>query len=828
MPVSVGEIWSALRVDGSQARKDAERAGGEAGTAAGKSMGQKVGESLRKNTTKALVGAGAALGGFAAASVQEFGRFQNSMNEVFTLLPGISGDAMKEMSGQVKQFSKDFGVLPEDVVPALYNALSAGVPKDNVFEFLEVANKAAKGGVVDLNTAVNGLSTVVNAFGADVISAGRASDVMFTTVRLGKTTMGELASSMSNVAPIASSLGIDFGDIGAALAAMTAQGTPTSVATTQLRAAFVELSKAGTPVDALFRRLAGQSFREFIASGGDVQGALQLLEKHAIDSNLSISDLFGSVEAGSAVLQLTGKGTETFTNNLGQMQEAAGATDAAFETMESGIQTAANRVTAWVRTMALDIGEEMQALGPLFIAFGPTVGRWLGVGLGAIGGLLAKGLGAAFLKLGGQRVLTAAIGAAGAAAGAVYAAAAAAAEKLLGALSGAWAAAGKPGSSVIRAAAAAGRAMGLAAAAAAAAALIAIPLIVEGDTPILPVDMETRIARIQGMLDELRQHPPDDLIPNSTRRFGEAIRLYEAELAALKDGNLELADSIRLGKVGLDELSDTVSTLDLSGVGASLAESAARMTGSFRSAGADSVQAMAEGVRDRTDDIKGAWFIVARESAAVMQAGMREMVRNMRIAPLNMRDAIRSGKERFLEEVRWLAWQVKKSMKRMREAKEAGRPGLVAQEKALQDELRAEMMKMPEYAAEATRKAVAAMNPLLYTLASVRAKIFDAVGGLFGAEPRSTGGPVTAGSPYIVGDGGRPELFVPRQSGYVFPSVGAGMAAMGGGHSTLEVTIRDPDGGLARAGMGIGELADAITGALQTTHIGYNRPRGAF
>jgi hypothetical protein len=49
---------------------------------------------------------------------------------------------------------------------------------------------------------------------------------------------------------------------------------------------------------------------------------------------------------------------------------------------------------------------------------------------------------------------------------------------------------------------------------------------------------------------------------------------------------------------------------------------------------------------------------------------------------------------------------------------------------------------------------------------------------LFGA--RASGGPVTAGQPYIVGEN-QAEMFVPKTNGYVFPSVSAGMNAIGGG-----------------------------------------------
>lgn len=383
---SVADLYTSVRADMSAFDSDLQKGLTKSADKSAKTFGSRFSSQAKRLAGPAV---GAALGVGLADAAGAFSAFQNKMNEVFTLLPGISQPAMDKMSGQVKDFANEFGVLPEEVVPALYNSLSAGVPPDNVFEFLEVANKAAKGGVVDLDTAVNGLTTVVNAFGADTIDAARASDVLFTTVRLGKTTMGELSASMSNVAPIAAALGVDFGDVGAALAAMTAQGTPTSVATTQLRAAFVELSKASSGTSKLFTQLSGSTFKDFIAQGGNVQDALQLLESHAADAGVGINDLFGSVEAGSAVLQLTGKGTELFTTGLGQMETATGATDAAFARMESGVTAVTNRIAARMRTLAIDVGSALEPVAPLLLSFGPTIGRALGGAFGAGFGLLA-------------------------------------------------------------------------------------------------------------------------------------------------------------------------------------------------------------------------------------------------------------------------------------------------------------------------------------------------------------------------------------------------------------------------------------------------------
>lgn len=293
---------------------------------------------------------------FGDASVQAANQFNKGMKEVFTLLPGISKQSMSAMTNDVKEFSKEMGTLTSETVPALYQALSAGVSQDSVFDFLETANKAAIGGVTNLETAVDGLSSVVNAYGEDTVSASKASDLMFTTVKLGKTTFEELSSSLYNVVPTAVGAGVAFEDVSAALAAMTAQGIPTSVATTQLRQAIVELSKSGTETDKIFRQIAGKGFTDFIAEGNNIQQAFQLLEQYASDTNVGVNDLFGSVEAGNAVLALTGQGTEKFTQSMSEMRESIGATDAAFKTMEEDPGRKWDRIVAAAEVAQINIG----------------------------------------------------------------------------------------------------------------------------------------------------------------------------------------------------------------------------------------------------------------------------------------------------------------------------------------------------------------------------------------------------------------------------------------------------------------------------------------
>ena len=257
------------------------------------------------------------------------------------------------------QFSKDMGVLPEQVVPALYQSLSAGVPPDNVFSFLTTAEKTAIGGVTDLTTAVDGLSTVTNAYGQDVISAQQASDIMFTGVRLGKTTIDELSGSLGQVIPQAVASGVSFDQVTAALAALTVQGIDTNMAATDLRQMLVELSKSGQVAFTNFQAASGQTFPDFIASGHNVADALAVMNDYAQANGKSIGDMFGSVQAATAAMDLSGQHAQLFNTDIKQMGDSAGATQKAYDQMDQGIQRNMDKISANIAALKIQLGQEL-------------------------------------------------------------------------------------------------------------------------------------------------------------------------------------------------------------------------------------------------------------------------------------------------------------------------------------------------------------------------------------------------------------------------------------------------------------------------------------
>lgn len=285
--------------------------------------------------------------------------FEAGMKQTFTLLPDLTDEAKKQMSEDMFQFSNDMNVLTESSVPALYDAISAGVPETNVFSFLGTAQKAAVGGVTDLGTAVDGLTSTVNAYNSAEQDAAKTADEMFTAVKYGKTNFEELSQSLYNVVPVAASAGIQFGNVAAGMAVITAQGTPTSTAATQLRQMLVELTDSGSEVGKTFQNVAGRSFKQFIKEGGNLQDAVQLLEKHARSLGIGTDELFGSVQAGQAVLQLTGNATGKFTETLKAMESASGAVDKAYSEMTDSAEYKTKRLETSFKNLKTAIGESV-------------------------------------------------------------------------------------------------------------------------------------------------------------------------------------------------------------------------------------------------------------------------------------------------------------------------------------------------------------------------------------------------------------------------------------------------------------------------------------
>ena len=332
MALDLGKIFTKLAVDFSDMEK-AERRGRKFAAEAEKGFGmvEKTGAGVKK-AGRAMLGLSAATLGFGLASAKMANDFDQNIAEVNSLLPQTQRD-FQGLKRDVRGVALALGTDLNKGASAAYQAISAGVPRDNLVDFLRVGTKAAIAGVTDTKVAVDGISTVMNAWGESAGSAGDVADIMFTAVKNGKTTFEELSRSMFQAAGIAPEVGVEFKEIAAAIATMTKQGVPTSVAMTQLRQAMVSLVKPNETMFSLLKKAGIENVKAALATEG-LAATYERLRKAAEENGGGLEEAVGSVEALGAVLKLTGGNAKAFQQDLKAMESSAGAMESAFEEID--------------------------------------------------------------------------------------------------------------------------------------------------------------------------------------------------------------------------------------------------------------------------------------------------------------------------------------------------------------------------------------------------------------------------------------------------------------------------------------------------------------
>ncbi len=347
--------------------------------------------------------AGGAILGVLGLATKAAADFEGAMRKVNSMI-GLGQIEFQELSDEVQDLSKDLGVDAVDSANALYQAISAGVPRDNAIEFLQIATKAAIAGVTSTEIAVDGLTTVINAFRLPLSDTQRVADIMFQTVKGGKTTFEELSASLFNVAPLAKASGVSFEEVAAALASMTKQGVPTNVATTQLRAAIQALSAPTEGQIKQLKALGLEMSKEALETNGLAATMQTLLE--ATGGNMSqLRQLVGSVEGVQAILALAGDNAEVFAADLEAVRsasEGAGAATDAFNEINKSFNRQMALLGSEVKNIKVAIGNQLiPVLIPFFEKVKEIVGQisdWMEenkeltrvivLGAAAVGGLL--------------------------------------------------------------------------------------------------------------------------------------------------------------------------------------------------------------------------------------------------------------------------------------------------------------------------------------------------------------------------------------------------------------------------------------------------------
>ena len=320
---------------------------------------QKIKQSIGQTKTE-LLGTVGAITAVAAAvyagPVKAAMGFETAMQKVSTIADAKEVP-LSEMSSQIMQLSNETGIAAATIADDVYNAISAGQSTADAVNFVSNSTKLAKAGFAESSQTLDVLTTILNAYGMEAGKVGTVSDMLIQTQNKGKVTVAELSASMGKIIPTANANGVALEQLCAGYAIMTSKGIAAAETTTYMNSMFNELGKSGTTASDALKKATGQSFQELMASGKSVGEVLQVLQEQAASSGKSLSDMFGSAEAGKAAVSLLSNGVEGFNEQVQGMVDSVGATDEAFAKMENTTQARMEKAKNSLANLSIVLGQ---------------------------------------------------------------------------------------------------------------------------------------------------------------------------------------------------------------------------------------------------------------------------------------------------------------------------------------------------------------------------------------------------------------------------------------------------------------------------------------
>ena len=284
--------------------------------------------------------------------------FEAAMAKVSTLAD-TSVVPLDTLKAQFTALSSETGVSVNALAEAAYQALSAGVDTANVVNFVSTATKTSVAGFTEASTAVDVLTTALNAYKLEGSESERVASMLVKTQDEGKTSVGELAANMGRVIPTAAAYNVSLENLTTAYALLTKNGMNTAISTTNLSAMLDELGKNGSNVSDIIKEQTGKSFAELMGSGATLSDVISVLSDSVDGNSTAFSNLWSSSTAGKAALSLLNSGADEFNATLGKMEKASGSVDRNFQTMADTTEFAHQRMVTATNNLQIAIGDAL-------------------------------------------------------------------------------------------------------------------------------------------------------------------------------------------------------------------------------------------------------------------------------------------------------------------------------------------------------------------------------------------------------------------------------------------------------------------------------------
>ncbi len=291
-------------------------------------FGELLTSALKLAAIVGIVAAAAAIA-LGVVAVKAAADFQQGLNRLITGA-GDTTDNMKQMGQAILGISSATGVLTGQLLPAMYQIISAnqrGAQAEDTLRVAAMGSIVEQAKIVDVAKAI---TTVMTDFVKQHYTATQAMNGLTRATQLGKLTLEQLSTALSPILSTAANLGIHFSDLAAAMSAMTNAGVPADRAATSLRFLMQSLEnptkKATTAMQAMGLNTVavGEEMKKSLPGALQMiyQAALKAGPEGSVPFNRAMSDMIGGQRSLQAMLSLTGTHFATFKDDAAKIAAA--------------------------------------------------------------------------------------------------------------------------------------------------------------------------------------------------------------------------------------------------------------------------------------------------------------------------------------------------------------------------------------------------------------------------------------------------------------------------------------------------------------------------
>lgn len=308
-------------------------------------------DRVRKTIGSALAVGGITVG--LGAATRNLAQFEQSISTIGAVTGGTTREvaALREEAQRLGATTRFSATQAAEGITFLARA---GFSAQEALEGVEDTLLLAQAGALDLGSAADIASNVLQGFRLQVKDLANVTDVLAFTANNSNTNVQQLGDAMKFVAPVAAGLNVSIEQASAAIGALSNAGLQASLAGTGLRRVLAELESPSEKTAKLLNNLKISTDAVKVSEVGLIE-ALKVLNSEVIDTGLAL-EIFG--DRGGPAFEILQSATGDVEKMAEVLADVDGVARRTAKTMDDNLQGSILALKSAFEALILATGEK--------------------------------------------------------------------------------------------------------------------------------------------------------------------------------------------------------------------------------------------------------------------------------------------------------------------------------------------------------------------------------------------------------------------------------------------------------------------------------------